>query len=217
MSHSQYTLRRFLRLTFILSSATNWQWLINTDLLLHLIRSSWGYVTDSWGAVMWGTTGGPNVTCSPLSPEALFWQHISWPLGVLGFSTSLCFGAVSSLTSCWHWLAQRTLKIKSSFPVTGEKGLLSSQLLCWVCWNILSFAKYKLLKFRRNSGAADQFSAVYHKWSCLAGRRGGGPVSPTRCRETLTTWTHTMFYIKGPLGLTLRGLRLQKQNKTSSL
>lgn len=97
------------------------------------------------------------------------------------------------------------------------KGLLSSQLLCWVYWNILSFAKYKLLKFRRNSGATDQFSAVYYKWSCPAGRRGGGPVSPTHCRETLTTWTHTMFYIKGPLGLTLRGLRLKKQNKTSSL
>lgn len=166
--------------------------------MLLLIRNYWGYFTENWGAVMWGTTGGPTVTGSPLCPEALFWQHISWPLGVLGFSTSLRFRAVSSLTSCWHWLAQRTLKIKPALPVTGENDLLSSQLLCWVCQNILSFAKYKLLKFGRNNGAANQVSAVYHKWSRLAGQRGGGPVSLAHCRETVTTWTHMTLYVKVP-------------------
>lgn len=197
MSHSQYTLRRFPGLTFTLNSTPNQQWWISRDHMVLLIRNYWGYFTENWGANMWGTTGGPTFPASPLSPEALFWQHISWPLGVLGFSTSLRFRAVSSLTSCWHWLAQRTLKIKSAFPVTGE-GSLSSQLLCRVCQNILSFAKYKLLKFRRNNGAANQVSAAYHKWDCLAGQRGRGPVSPTHCRETVTTWTHMTVYIKGP-------------------
>lgn len=35
------------------------------------------------------------------------------------------------------------------FPVTGEKHSLSSQMLFWVCQNILSFAKYKVTEIQR--------------------------------------------------------------------
>lgn len=121
---------------------------------------------------------------------------MSWPLGVLSVSTGPCLRTVSSLTSCWHWLAQRALNVKSTFPVAGEKHLLSGQLICWVCQNILSFAKYKLLKFRRNGAATNQVSDVYQKWSCLAGQWREGFSASHICMETVTTWTYTIFLHK---------------------
>lgn len=143
---------------------------------------------------MWGTTGRPNFTCPTLSRSALLTVHFltfrgSWLFHQLVLRSSEQPNKLLTLT------CTEDTENKISLSLGKRVYFLAS---CFAgCVGIYFVLPNIGDKFRRNSGATHQFSAVYHKWSCPAGQKGG-PVSHTRCREPLTTRTHTTSYIKGP-------------------
>lgn len=127
MCFSRQTLRRYLRPIFILTSVTNWQWLTNTDHVLVLIRQYGLFYRESGQSHVRSHKG--THLLATLSPAEARTAHFMPFTGSWLFLTPVF--QRSSLTGCRHQLAQRTLKIKSAFPVTGEKHPLANQLLCW--------------------------------------------------------------------------------------
>ena len=120
-----------------------------------------------------------------------------------------------SAPTSWDVDCVAAVEDKLSLCVPGEVCGLFSQLLYWVCRNMLCFAKYELLKFRRNAGAASQASALYQKWTVRWTVRGR-PVGPTHlCADGYHMDTRRICR-EGPPEL--RGLRVKpRQNRTSLL
>lgn len=119
-------------------------------------EGSAGLATQAWAACFrgWGRSVRSPAPNSLLRRSS---DSTSFDLRVLA---SWC-----SAPTSWDADCVEAVEDKLSLCVPGELCGLSSQLLCWVCRNMLCFAKYELLKFRRNAGAASQASALYQKWT----------------------------------------------------